>query len=171
MLQTVRAENLVREAKKTLGWKYQWGKAEAGLVDCSGLIVYLMRGIDGRVPFHGTNTMYRADVDGKHLPLNQAKPGYLCFKVRTWTEKEQANRNYGKEPGDVYHVGIMSDNGKIINAASPKLGVIESDTSTWDSCARLKGVDYDRLLDSKTAFDYLLDELTAVIEKYRGEID
>lgn len=171
MSQIVRAEALVREAKKTLGWKYQWGKAEAGLVDCSGLIVYLMSGLGGRVPYHGTNTMYRTDCDGMHLPLNQAKPGYLCFKVRPWTEKEKANRNYGKEPGDVYHVGIMSDNGKIINAASPKLGVIESDTTTWDSCARLKGVDYDGLLDSKTAFDYLLDDLYAVIEKYRGEID
>jgi cell wall-associated NlpC family hydrolase len=171
MSQIVRAETLVREAKKTLGWKYKWGKSEAGLVDCSGLIVYLMSGLGGRVPYHGTNTMYRIDVDGMHLPLNQAKPGYLCFKVRAWTEKEKANRNYGKEPGDVYHVGIMSDNCKIINAASPKLGVIESDPGTWDSCARLKGVDYDGLLDSKTAFDYLLDELSAVIEKYRREID
>ena len=171
MSQIVRAETLVRAAKKTLGWKYQWGKAEAGLVDCSGLIVYLMSGLSGRVPYHGTNTMYRIDSEGMHLPLSQAKPGYLCFKVRPWTEKEKANRNYGKEPGDVYHVGIMSDNGKIINAASPKLGVIESDPNTWDSCARLRGVDYDGLLDSKTAFDYLLDDLYAVIEKYRGEID
>lgn len=170
MSQIVRAETLVREAKKTLGWKYQWGKAETGLVDCSGLIVYLMRGLGGHVPYHGTNTMYRIDCEGKHLPLNQAKPGYLCFKVRAWTEKEQANRHYCKEPGDVYHVGIMSDNGKII-AATPKQGVIECDTYTWDSCARLKGVDYDSLLGSKTAFDYLLDELTAVIEKYRREID
>lgn len=171
MLQAVRANVLVREAKKTIGWEYQWGKAEAGLVDCSGLIVYLMHGLDGRIPFHGTNTMYRNDIDGKHLPMSQAKPGYLCFKVRPWTEKEKANRNYGKEPGDVYHVGIMSDNGKIINAASAKLGVIESDKNTWDACARLKGVDYDGLLDCKTSFDYLLDELTAVIDKYRKEID
>ena len=130
-----------------------------------------MRGLDGRIPFHGSNTMYRSDCEGMHIPLNQAKPGYLWFKVRPWTEKEKANRNYGKEPGDVYHVGIMGDNGKIINAASPKLGVIESVPGTWFSCARLKGVDYDGLLDSKTAFDYLLDELTAVIEKYRREID
>ena len=171
MYQGVRANAFVSEAKKTLGWKYQWGKAEAGVVDCSGLIVYLMHGLGGRVPFHGSNSMYRSDIDGKPMPMSQAKPGYLCFKVRPWTEKEKANRHYGKEPGDVYHVGIMSDNGKVINAASTKLGVIESDTSTWDSCARLKGVDYDGLIDSKTSFDYLLDELTAVIDKYRGGID
>ena len=165
----IRAETLVSEAKKTIGWAYQWGKAEAGLVDCSGLIVYLMNGLNGRKPFHGSNTMFRRDIEGGYLPVSNAKAGYLCFKVRDWSEAQKNNAHYGKAPGDVYHVGIMSDNGKIINAASVKLGVIESDTKGWTYCARLNGVDYDKLLDAKTPFDCLLDDLYAVLEKYRQE--
>lgn len=164
----VKAEALVKAAVKTIGWEYQWGKAETGKVDCSGLVVYLMRGLGGRVPYHGSNSMYRLDCDGTHLPISQAKAGYLCFKHRPWRDSEKANRYYGKEPADIYHVGIMGFDGKVINAANKKSGVIKSSPETWDSCAKLKGVEYmDSLSTSK--LDELITALDVLLDEYRGD--
>lgn len=168
MLVTVKADALVKAAVKTIGWEYQWGKAETGKVDCSGLIVYLMRGLGGRVPYHGTNSMYRLDCDGTHLPMSQAKAGYLCFKHRPWTEAQKTNRYYGKEPADVYHVGIMGTDGKVINAANKKSGVIKSSADMWDSCAKLKGVEYPDAL-STSKLDELIASLDALLDEYRGD--
>ena len=165
----VKAEALVRAAEKTLGWEYVWGKAETGKVDCSGLVVYLMHGLAGRVPYHGSNTMYRNDCDGDHMPISQAQAGYLCFKHRAWREAEKANRHYGKEPGDVYHVGIMGLDGKIINAANKKSGVIKSSPETWDSCAKLKGVEYADE-PSLSKLDELIAKLESLLNEYR-EVD
>lgn len=164
----VKADALVKAAVKTIGWEYQWGKAETGKVDCSGLIVYLMRGLGGRVPYHGSNSMYRLDCDGTHLPMSQAETGYLCFKHRPWRDSEKANRYYGKEPGDIYHVGIMGADGKVINAANKKSGVVKSSPEMWDSCAKLKGVEYtDSLSTSK--LDELITALYALLDEYRGD--
>lgn len=164
----VKADALVKAARKTLGFDYVYGAAETGKVDCSGLIVYLMRGLSGRIPYHGSNTMYRQDVDGAHLPMNQAKPGYLCFKCRPWTDRQKTNPQYGKEPGDIYHVGIMGNSGKIINAASKKQGVILSESSAWDYCAKLKGVDYGEKVSTKT-LESLITAIDALLDEYRGD--
>ncbi len=163
---TVKADALVKAAQKTLGWDYEFGKAETGKVDCSGLIVYLMRGLEGRVPYHGSNSMYRLDCVGAPLPMSQVKPGYLCFKCRPWRDAQKANRYYGKVPGDIYHVGIMGFDGKIINAASKKLGVIKSNSDVWDSCAKLKGVVYPDAL-STSKLDELIARLDALLDEYR----
>lgn len=168
MLVIVKADALVKEAEKTIGWEYQWGKAETGKVDCSGLIVYLMHGLGGRVPFHGSNTMFRTDIDGMPMPMSQSKPGYLCFKHRPWTDAQKTNRHYRKEPADVYHVGIMGTDGKVINAANKKSGVIKSSPEMWDSCAKLKGVEYPDAL-STSKLDELIAELDALLDKYRGD--
>lgn len=165
---TVKADALVKAAQKTLGWDYVYGASETGKVDCSGLIVYLMRGLDGRVPYHGSNSMYRLDCDGSHPPMSQAKAGYLCFKHRPWRDAEKANRYYGKEPGDIYHVGIMGADGKVINAANKKSGVIKSSPNMWDSCAKLKGVEYPDAL-SASKLDELIARLDALLDEYRGD--
>lgn len=168
MLVTVKADALVKAAQKTIGWDYVYGKAETGKVDCSGLIVYLMRGLGGRVPYHGSNSMYRLDCDGTHLPVSQAKAGYLCFKHRPWTETRKTNRYYGKEPADIYHVGIMGADGKVINAANKKSGVIKSSPEMWDSCAKLKGVEYPDAL-STSKLDELIAALDALLDEYRSD--
>lgn len=168
MSTVVKATDFVKEAAKTLGWSYEWGACENGKVDCSGLIVYLMRGLGGRVPYHGSNTMYRRDVDGAHLPMNQAKPGYLCFKCRKWSDAQKTNPQYGKEPGDIYHVGIMGNSGKIINAASKKQGVVLSESSAWDYCAKLKGVDYGEKASTKT-LKSLIAAIDALLDDYRSD--
>lgn len=166
----VKAINLARNAENCLGMPYAYGHADAKAVDCSGLVVYLMAGLHGRKPYHGTNTMYRTDVEGSIKPMSEVKPGYICFKCRAWNEENKINRYYMKEPGDIYHCGIMGINGKVINAASKKLGVIESAVDSWDSCGMLKGVDYSDVIPnySLTAFDRLIDELQAILDKYKN---
>ena len=171
MLEVVKAINFVRNAEHCLGMPYVYGHADAEAVDCSGLVCYLMAGLKGRKPYHGTNTMYRTDIEGGIKAMSEVKPGYICFKVRPWRDDQSGNKWFGQEPGDVYHCGIMGLNNKVINAASKKLGVIESDIYSWDSCAKLKGVDYsEEIKDSKTMFDALIDDLYAVLDKYRNEV-
>lgn len=171
MLQMVKAINLVKNAENCIGTPYVYGGVTSNGFDCSGMIVYLMSGLKGRVPVHGSNTMYRQDIDGTIKPMSEVKPGYICFKCRPWRDDQKNNRWYGKEPGDIYHCGIMGANGKVINAASKKLGTIESAIDSWDSCGRLKGVDYTGAVkDSKTMFDALIDELYAVLDKYRNGV-
>lgn len=167
MSDTVKAIDLVRNAENCLGMPYKYGHADAGAVDCSGLVVYLMGNLNGRKPYHGTNSMYRLDMVGGIKPMSEVKPGYICFKRREWRENQKGNKWFGKEPGDVYHCGIMGRNNKVINAANVKLGVIESDIQGWDCCAMLKGVDYSD--GSVSTFDALIDEIYAVLDKYREE--
>ena len=166
----VQAINLVQNAEHCIGMPYVYGGASSSGLDCSGLVVYLMHNLKGRVPYHGTNSMYRADIEGQIKPMSEVKPGYICFKCRPWRDNQKSNRHYGKEPGDIYHCGIMGVNGKVINAASAKLGVIESAIDSWDSCGMLKGVDYYDIIPdySLTSFDRLIAELEAVLEKYKN---
>ena len=121
-------------------WKYQWGAAREGVVDCSGAFAYAFRKLGGYI-YHGSNTMLRKyTTEVGKMGQIALVPGMALFR---W-------RKSGKEPagykadglGDFYHVGLFIGGGEVINAKSTKSGVVKEGTAGWQYAARLMGVDY-----------------------------
>ena len=52
-------QDLIAEFQKMIGWKYEWGAAKTGTVDCSGAFVYAMKKY-GLSIYHGSNTIWRS---------------------------------------------------------------------------------------------------------------
>lgn len=123
-------------------WAYKLGAAREGCVDCSGAFVYAYKQLDSSVYIaHGSNSILRQSM-APLQPMSAAQPGYAAVKIRAWSEAEAGNRWYGKDPGDVYHIGLVGRDGKILNAQSTKTGFVTSDPGTWAGCAPLLDVDY-----------------------------
>lgn len=119
-------------------WAYEWGAAREGCVDCSGAFVWAYRQLGASIE-HGSNSIVRLRV-GEYVPITEAKPGYAVFKMRAWRESDSGNRWFGQQPGDVYHIGLMGDDGKVLNAQSTKTGFVASDAAGWAFAAPLKDV-------------------------------
>ena len=71
-------QKIVAKAKEYLGMQYVWGGAspEAGF-DCSGLTSYVYRAIAG---IETGRTTWDQDAKGKHIGLNELKPGDLILQ-------------------------------------------------------------------------------------------
>lgn len=121
-------------------WTYEWGAAREGCVDCSGAFVWAYRQLGASIE-HGSNSIAHLRV-GEYVPVSEAKPGYAVFKVRAWRESDSGNRWFDHQPGDVYHIGLMGDDGKVLNAQSTKTGFVASDAKSWAFAAPLKDVIY-----------------------------
>lgn len=121
-------------------WAYEWGAAREGCVDCSGAFVWAYRQLGASIE-HGSNSIVRLRV-GEYVPVSEAKPGYAVFKMRAWRESDSGNRWFDQQPGDVYHIGLMGDNGKVLNAQSTKTGFVASEAAGWAFAAPLKDVIY-----------------------------
>ncbi len=125
-------------------WSYEWGAAREGCVDCSGAFVYAYKQY-GQSIAHGSNTIARKYV-GELLPISQAEPGMAAFKVREWKESESGNQWFGKDPGDVNHIGLVDEDvGYVLNAKGTSYGFCRdrlSEKNGWDFVARLNAVDY-----------------------------
>lgn len=121
-------------------WAYEWGAAREGCVDCSGAFVWAYRQLGASIE-HGSNSIAHLRV-GEYVPIAEAKPGYAVFKTRAWRESDSGNRWFGQQPGDVYHIGLMGDDGKVLNAQSTKTGFVASDAAGWAFAAPLKDVIY-----------------------------
>ncbi len=121
-------------------WKYQWGAAREGVVDCSGAFAYAFRKLGGSI-YHGSNTMWRKYTTEKGL-VGQIDlvPGMAVFRWRRSGQEPAGYKNDGQ--GDYYHVGLYIGNGEVIEAKSTKDGVVKSSVSGWHSAAKLLGVDY-----------------------------
>ena len=52
-------QDLIAEFQKMIGWKYEWGAARTGTVDCSGAFVFAMKKY-GLSIYHGSNTIWRS---------------------------------------------------------------------------------------------------------------
>lgn len=134
-------------------WKYKYGAAQQGEVDCSGAFVWAFRQ-HGISIYHGSNRMARVEVVTL-LPINVAHivPGMVAFKHRA-----PGDRNYdlpsGYQPGgaysngdlnDYYHVGLVdTDTSRVLNAQSEATGFVSSPISeNWSHVAYLKQVAYD----------------------------
>lgn len=121
-------------------WAYEWGAAREGCVDCSGAFVWAYRQLGASIE-HGSNSIAHLRV-GEYVPVSEAKPGYAVFKMRAWCESDSGNRWFDQQPGDVYHIGLMGNNGKVLNAQSTKTGFVASDAAGWAFAAPLKDAIY-----------------------------
>lgn len=121
-------------------WAYEWGAAREGCVDCSGAFVLAYKQLGANIE-HGSNSIARLRV-GEYVPVSEAKPGYAVFKLRVWRESDSGNHWFDQQPGDVYHIGLMGNNGKVLNAQSTKTGFVASDAAGWAFAAPLKDVIY-----------------------------
>lgn len=136
-------ERMARE-----NWAYAFGAAREGCVDCSGAFVFAYEQLGGPAIAHGSNSILRRSM-GQLLPMSSAKPGYAAVKIRAWSDAEAGNRWYGKDPGDVYHIGLVGRDGKILNAQGTKNGFVESEPGTWDGCAPLLDVNYGEEMEDE----------------------
>ena len=107
------------------------------VADCSGLFSWAFKQLGGYM-YHGSDTMYRkycenkgSLVKGKRTDGQELKPGTAVF---VWKEDD----------GKYGHVGLYVGDGKVIEAAGTKQGVITSKVSDkkWTNWGELKGVDY-----------------------------
>ncbi len=125
-------------------WAYEMNAAREGCVDCSGAFVYSYRQYNKKIA-HGSNTIGRQYV-GELLPLSQAQPGMAAFKCKDWTEDQKGNRWYGKEPGNLSHIGLVDqDTGYVLNAKGEAYGFCRDRLTSkngWDFVAYLSAVEY-----------------------------
>lgn len=121
-------------------WKYQWGAAREGVVDCSGAFAYAFRKLGGTM-YHGSNTMWRKYTTEKgKIDEIELVPGMAVFRWKKSGGEPAAYKGDGL--GNFYHVGLYIGNGEVIEAKSSKEGVVKSAISTWPYAAKLTGVDY-----------------------------
>ena len=144
-------------------WAYEWGAAREGCVDCSGAFVWAYKQLGASIE-HGSNSIAHLRV-GEYVPIAEAKPGYAVFKLRAWRDDSDngGNRWFGQQPGDVYHIGLMGDDGKVLNAQSTKTGFVASPASqNWAFAAPLKAISYS---DDKEGGDTMFGNATVKTQK------
>lgn len=142
-------------------WDYRLNSAREGCVDCSGAFVWAYKQFNKTI-LHGSNSIARLSV-GDLLPISSARPGMAVVKVKDWTDDDNTNRWYDSEPGNVYHIGLVIQNGSemnVIEAKGAKWGVVQSKLdSKWKFVAYLNDVDYTQKIE-ETIMEY----------KYTGSI-
>ena len=122
-------------------WAYAPGAAREGCVDCSGAFVWAYKQLGATIE-HGSNSIAHLRV-GEYVPVSEARPGYVVFKLRPWREDDSGNRWFDQQPGDCYHIGLMGQDGRVLNAQSTKTGFVASPVSqNWAFAAPLKAVSY-----------------------------
>lgn len=137
-------------------WAYELGAAREGCVDCSGAFVWAYKQL-GETIEHGSNSIAHLRV-GEYVPVSEAKPGYAVFKLREWHESDSGNHWYNQQPGDCYHIGLMDDDGRVLNAQSTKTGFVASPAlQNWAFAAPLKAVSYS---DDKEGGDPMFGNAT-----------
>jgi cell wall-associated NlpC family hydrolase len=104
-------DEVLATARRFLGVPYLWGGMTAHGVDCSGFVsrVFHANGIvlprDTDLQFHDPNS----------VPVERGalQPGDLVF--------------FGRDPGDVTHVGLYLGDGRFINATTHETPVVRED--------------------------------------------
>ena len=129
-------------------WKYTAGASETGNVDCSGAFVWSYRQ-HGQSIYHGSNRIARTEVV-ELVPISAAEPGMAVFKCRNPSDARYALPSGYKQGGkycngdlrDFYHIGLMGEDGKVLNAQSSATGFVASPVKSWACAGYLKKVDY-----------------------------
>lgn len=135
-------------------WRYIWGRAEDGCVDCSGAFVYAYKMLGHKSIPHGSNAIARKWTVGDMLPLSKARPGMAAFKAKKPGEEgydlpekyKPGGSNYNEDLIDYYHIGLVDNDPRyVLNAKGEKAGFCRDKltfNNGWDYAALLKDVDY-----------------------------
>ena len=130
-------------------WDYCLNSAREGCVDCSGAFVWAYKQFNKTI-LHGSNSIARLSV-GDLLSISYARPGMVAVKVKDWTDDDDTNRWYDSEPGNVYHIGLVIQNGSemnVIEAKGAKWGVVQTKLDNkWKFVAYLDDVDYTQKME------------------------
>lgn len=133
-------ETLLQEFRAMLGWRYEWGAAREGCVDCSGAFVYAMNR-HGMSIYHGSNTIWRAYLTEKGAIDGEPPLGAAVFKNRASGREPEKYRGDGI--GDMYHIGLYAGDGVVLEARSPEAGFVEGEIGRgWTHWGLVKGIDY-----------------------------
>lgn len=96
---------IVKEVKKHVGKRYQWGAAGPNRFDCSGLALYVTRKATGKkLPRTAHSQMNSEKL--KPISRAKAKPGDFVFFT---------------SGGRAYHVGIYAGKGKMWDAGTTRV--------------------------------------------------
>lgn len=140
-------QKMTQSAEECMGWPYvSPGSNDSNGIDCSGLFVKIFRDQGAKIA-HGSNSIfYEYCYDTQPLTSeSQLIPGMAVFKWKQWTDSDKDNRWYGKQPGNLSHIGYVASINplKIIHASSVS-GCVTTDTkiTNWKYCGKLKDVDY-----------------------------
>jgi|GEM_PF-2095598 len=133
--------------EEIIGWPYQIGgsgKTPGGVIDCSGAWrrVYLKYGLEIE---HSSNRQYRlfCSRTGAITGVKDLQVGMAVFKVRPWADADRGHRDYGKAPGNVYHVGCVTSVSPLrIVHATPDFAKADTAIGKWVYWGMLKEVDY-----------------------------
>lgn len=124
-------------------WQYELGKAEKGLVDCSGAFVWAYKQFGENI-YHGSNRVAREYV-GPMVEAKKGKPGYAAFK---WRPTGEPNEYKADGRGDYYHIGLIDETGRsVYNAKSKIAGFSKDDIGKWDFAAPLFSVEYEEIVE------------------------
>jgi hypothetical protein len=129
-MQILMASLIIQEFLRMVGWKYVWGGAREGIVDCSGAFSFAYKRL-GSWMYHGSHTMYtRYCYDKGKIGAVELLPSQPVFKERTvlgiW---------------NVYHVGDYIGGGWVIEAKGRLYGVIVSRIEEWHLTGKLRSRD------------------------------
>ena len=140
-------------------WKYTAGASETGNVDCSGAFVWSFRQ-HGQSIYHGSNRIARTEVV-ELVPISDAKPGMAVFKCRNPSDAryalpsgyKQGGKYYSGDLRDFYHIGLMGEDGNVLNAQSSATGFVASPVKSWTCAGYLKKVDYKEGKQVEDSYD------------------
>lgn len=141
-------------------WKYTWGHAATGDVECSGAYVWSYRR-HGQSIYHGSNAIARRYVI-ELRPVSEAKPGMAAFKFKKPGANgyslpaayQKGGASYNGDLNDYYHIGLVDETGKAVyNAQNPDAGFGKSAVTKWGAVAYLKAVEYPHQVDPTPAPD------------------
>ena len=127
-------------------WRYEWGAAETGCVDCSGAFVWAFHQF-GKSIAHGSNSIARNYCESLQ-PISAAAPGMAAFKLhRPGQDGYNLPDKYRGSPdkNDYYHIGLVDETGKyVLNAQSTSAGFTRTKINKWGAVGYLKAVAYTK---------------------------
>lgn len=135
-------------------WKYEWGAARKGCVDCSGAFVYASKKLGGPSISHSSNQIPRKNMT-ELLPISEAKPGYAVLRHSDKFETEALAKKYNDGLGNFKHIGLVSRDGKhVLEAKGSNYGFAETKlTDSWHCCGPLTFIDYGEEVKEETMPD------------------